>query len=134
MKGMDFSMSEQLDLVFCLLLIYQIKHYIADFPLQREYMLKKTKAGWDFVLPLATHCGVHAVGTLSICLIFKPQLWWLAIADFLIHFIVDRIKSGPNYFGRYNDLTRPGFWNVLGMDQMVHHVTHIWIIWMLITY
>ncbi|MCB0378628.1 MAG: DUF3307 domain-containing protein [Bdellovibrionales bacterium] len=129
---MDFSPEHQLDFIFMLLLIYQIKHYIADFPLQREYMLRKTVASWAFLLPLATHCSVHAVGTLVICLMFRPEMWWLAIADFIIHFFVDRLKSGPKYFGRYNDLSRPGFWNVLGFDQMVHHITHIWIIYMIV--
>ncbi len=118
--------------VFTLLIIFQIKHFICDFPLQREYMLRKTKAGWDFVPPLALHCAVHAVFTFCIVMIFKPQLWWLAGVDFIIHFTMDRIKSGPRYLGRFNDRDKPGFWNALGFDQMIHHFTHYSIIWLLI--
>ncbi|MEM7647098.1 MAG: DUF3307 domain-containing protein, partial [Pseudomonadota bacterium] len=118
---MDLNLNHQLDMIFCLLVIFQIKHYIADFPMQREYMLRKTKAGWDFLLPLTLHCLVHGVGTLIVVLFFAPQLWWLCLLDFVVHFVIDRIKSGPRYLGRYNDLSRSGFWNILGLDQMAHH-------------
>ncbi len=127
-------MNQQLELIFVLLIIYQFKHFIADFPLQREYMLRKTLPQWDFLLPLITHCLVHAVLTLVICLVYAPQLWWLAIFDFVVHFVMDRIKSGPRYLGRYNNLTQSGFWNVLGFDQMVHHLTHIYIIYVIVTH
>ena len=122
----------QLDLTFILLVVYQIKHFVADFPLQREYMLRKVRPGLDFVLPLTMHCSVHGVGTLLIILVVNPSLWWLAIADFIIHFIADRLKSGPRYLGRFNNLQKPGFWNVLGLDQMVHHLTHIYFIWVIV--
>lgn len=122
----------QLKAAFVLMIVFQVKHFIADFPLQREYMLRKVSPGWEFALPLGMHCLVHSAMTLAICLSFNPSLWWLAIADFFIHFTMDRIKSGPNWLGRYRDKTRASYWNALGFDQMVHHLTHIWIVWMLI--
>lgn len=125
-------MDPQLVLTFKLLVIYQFKHFIADFPLQREYMLKKVSPNWDFILPLATHCLVHSGMTLSICLLVNPHLWWLSLVDFVVHFIMDRIKSGPKYLGRFNDKSKPGFWNCLGFDQMIHHLTHFYIIYQLI--
>ena len=127
-------MDQQLQLVFILLLIYQVKHYIADFPLQREYMLRKTMPNWDFAIPLALHCSVHTLGTFIICMIYAPSLWWLALVDFAIHFVIDRLKSGPRYFGRFNNLSKPGFWNVLGFDQMLHHITHIYFIYVIVTH
>ncbi len=121
-----------LQTVFLLLVIFQVKHFVADFPLQFPYMLKKLSRGWEFVLPLSLHCFVHAVFTLLICLYFSPSLWWLSILDFVVHFIMDRIKSGPRYLGRYNDVLRSPFWIALGFDQMVHHLTHLYIIWMIL--
>lgn len=118
--------------VFILLVVFQIKHFIADFPLQFPYMLRKLSPGWEFVFPLSLHCSVHALITLLICLLVAPALWWLALADFVIHFIMDRIKSGPKYLGRFNDVHRAPFWIALGFDQMVHHLTHYWIIWVII--
>lgn len=124
--------AETLQTTFILLIIFQVKHFICDFPLQREYMLKKTTASWAFVPPLALHSGVHASFTLMILIWFNPALWYFALYDFAIHFVMDRIKSGPKYLGRFNDKDRPGFWNALGFDQMVHHLTHYSIVWMII--
>lgn len=118
--------------LFLLLVIFQVKHFIADYPLQFPYMLKKFSAGWDFLLPLSLHCLVHSLMTLGICWYFAPQLWWLSILDFVVHFIMDRIKSGPRYLGRYSDHTKSGFWITFGFDQMVHHLTHIYIIWCIV--
>ena len=123
----------QLEAAFILLIVFQVKHFIADFPLQREYMLRKFSPNWDFVLPLVTHCLVHCVMTLAIVLVFNPKVWWLAPADFALHFIMDRVKSSPRYLGRYNNLSRPGYWNALGFDQMDHHLTSIWVVWMMVT-
>lgn len=120
--------------IFILLVIFQVKHFICDFPLQREYMLKKMMPGWEFVPPLALHCSVHAVMTLMIVMVYNPALWFCALIDFATHFIMDRIKSGPKYLGRYHDRDKSGFWNALGFDQMVHHLTHLGIIWIIITH
>lgn len=126
-------MTSDITYIFALLVLFQIKHFVADFPLQREYMLRKTLSGWDFVLPLAVHCLVHAVLTLVIVLYFRPELWWLAFFDFSCHFLMDRFKSGPKYLGRYHDKSKPGFWNALGFDQMIHHLTHFAIVWWMFT-
>lgn len=122
-----------LQTVFLLLVIFQIKHFVADFPLQRPYMLRKFSPGWEFVLPLSLHCAVHALFTLAIVLVFAPALWWLSILDFVAHFVMDRIKAGPRYLGRFNDISRTGYWVSFGLDQMVHHLTHFYIVWMIVT-
>lgn len=124
-------MTASLEIVFFLLVVFQVKHFVADYPLQREYMLKKTLAGWDFLLPLAVHCAVHAGLTLGIVLVVKPSLWWLAVVDFVIHFFMDRIKSSPRYLGRFNDRLKTSYWVCFGLDQMVHHLTSIYIIWVI---
>lgn len=90
--------------IFILLTVFQLKHFIADYFLQSEYMLKKFLPGWGFALPLATHCAVHALFTLAICLLVSPGLWWLAIVDFIVHFVMDRFKAGPKYLGRFKPL------------------------------
>ena len=136
-KPIDWKLSKmplnsQIELIFTLLVIYQLKHFIADFPLQREYMLRKGIETWDFLLPLSLHCGVHAFGSLMITLWFAPSLWYLAILDFVVHFFVDRVKASPSYLGRFNDLSQASFWNILGLDQMAHHLTHIYIIWCIV--
>lgn len=131
--------------IFILLVIYQFKHFLADFPLQNGYMLQKGKDGWDFLRPLASHCAVHAGFTFAITLAFTQSLTFallLALLDFSIHFTMDRIKASSRYLGRYKALAASEFagannvkrrhntffWWSLGFDQMVHHLTHYLII------
>ena len=122
----------QLAQIFVLLVVFQIKHYLADFPLQRKWMLQKGIPGWGFLAPLLAHCGVHALGTLLIALVVDPSKSWVAIFDFVTHFVMDRIKSGPRYLGRFNDIKQSSFWNCFGIDQMVHHLVGYTIIWILV--
>lgn len=138
--------------IFILLVLFQFKHFIADYLLQTPYHLKKFLPTWDFFLPLVSHCCIHSGMTLAVVLFVNPALWWLCIIDFIVHFIMDRIKAGPKYLGRYKALSpaeyvmlksEPSayarqlirgntfFWWSLGLDQMVHHLTDIFIIFML---
>ena len=122
-----------LETVFILLVTFQAKHFIADYLLQYSYMMRKVDVTWKFLAPLSIHCGVHALFTLVICLFWSPQLWWLALLDFVVHFLMDRMRSGPKYLGRFNDPAKHSFWISLGLDQMVHHLTHYYIIWHIYT-
>ena len=123
-----------MELIFLLLVLFQFKHFIADYPLQTSYMLGKAKeSGW--IEPLAAHAGVHALFTFIITSIFLPIASlipvYLAVADFIIHFTVDRVKASPNIGGRFNP-TQPYFWWSLGADQMTHHLTHYGFIYIII--
>ena len=169
--------------LFVLLTVFQIKHFLADYPLQGNYMLGKFKPGWDFVKPLLAHVGVHMAFTFVILLVFCPWLLWcqivgLTLLDGVIHFVMDRIKAGPKYLGRYKTVNKfqldayteiekmikaqplpesikdederdfmllnlnkernaalketPYFWWSLGLDQMVHHLTHYLIVFIAI--
>lgn len=87
---------------FALLVFFQIKHFVADYPLQGVYMLGKFKdKGW--ILPLSAHCAVHAIMTFCISVIYVSPLisLGLALLDFAIHFAMDRIKASPKMLGRY---------------------------------
>ena len=124
-------MTINVELFLYLLILFQVKHFFADFVFQNVWMLQKSRPGWDFVLPLSIHCAVHSLSTLAVALYLNPSLWWLAVVDFVIHFILDRIKAGPRYLGRYTDVRGKAFWMAFGLDQMLHHLTHLYICWML---
>lgn len=145
--------------IFILLIIFQLKHYFADYKWQNEYMLGKfKKKGW--IIPLSCHCFVHSFLTFIISLTmvnFNVSIG-LAIFDFIVHFIMDRIKASPDLLGKYKMLSKQEFiaiskyktgskwenhvkneldsnkkfWECLGLDQMVHHLTHYVIIWSLV--
>ena len=130
-----------------LLLLFQLKHFLGDFPLQGRYMLGKFRPGWDFVLPLLAHVGVHAAGTfLLACSFGVRQALGLALFDATVHFAMDRLKAGKKYLGRFRALTPETapfasaaqwrsnhfFWWTVGLDQGVHHLTHYAIIFWLL--
>lgn len=119
--------------VFWLLIVFQIKHFICDFPLQGQYMLGKFKGGWAWVKPLSAHAAVHAGCTALICFWWASpsDIWFLPVFDFVVHFLQDRLKASPNLLGRWK-ADNKFFWWALGQDQMVHHLTHYAIIWWLI--
>jgi hypothetical protein len=139
-------------MVYLLLILYQAKHFLADFPLQTQYMLGKFKKSPNFILPLLAHVAVHGMGTFLIASYFKPKsAFWLALLDMSVHFVVDRIKASPTLGGRWKALTKDTyaaavqandqdalkgntyFWFALGTDQLAHHLTHYFIIWRLLT-
>lgn len=134
--------------IFVLLVLYQLKHFFADYPLQNAYMLGKFKSYPDYILPLAAHAGTHAGFTFCIALgwVSLTSAIILALIDFIIHFTMDRIKASPNLLGRFVPLTKETyptasrteiksntfFWWSLGADQMVHHFTHYLLIWLIL--
>lgn len=120
-------------MIWKLLVVYQLKHFLADFPLQGRYMLGKFKSGTEWILPLAAHASVHAAFTaIIVTAAHRTELLWLAALDFAVHFIVDRLKASPNLGGRWK-MDKPQFWWALGADQMAHHLTHYFIIWKICT-
>ena len=120
-----------MELIFILLIAFQLKHFICDYPLQNTYMLGKLRAT-NWVLPLAAHAAVHATATFLIAIWFSLHLAIiLAITDFILHFTIDRLKASPNYGGRFKP-DQPYFWWTLGADQMAHHLTHYAFIFVLL--
>ena len=99
-------------MIWILLVVYQIKHFLADYPLQTPYMLGKFKKYPDFIHPLATHASVHALFTMLIaicCGHIGPVASALALFDFTVHFIVDRIKASPDLLGRFHAITKKDY-------------------------
>ncbi len=103
--------------VFLLLVIYQIKHFLADYPLQGKYMLGKFAKYPDYVFPLLAHVGVHGAFTLVIAAAFGCHYApWLALIDMVLHFIMDRIKASPDMLGRFQAISK---------SEYVEHMQHV---------
>lgn len=156
-------------MIWTLLTIFQLKHFIADYLLQGRYMLGKFNRWPHYVLPLLAHIAVHGAFTfsISICIVNAWVALGLTIFDMVAHAITDRIKASPDLLGRFKALSanemkdilnrkrsdaysaeqykgmlsqdikrlksNTFFWYSLGLDQMVHHLTHYIIIWVLVT-
>ncbi len=104
--------------------IFQVKHLLADFILQTAWMAhgKEKPRGW--LGPLAAHAGVHAVATAVIFALTAPAFAWLGIVDFVIHFAIDRGKGALTRM-LDADSTQTAFWWLIGVDQTLHHLTHL---------
>lgn len=86
------------------MILFAIKHFVADFLLQNEYMLGKFKEGMASFFPLLAHSAVHGAFTLAIGVALidnLPLVFSLAVFDLVSHFIMDRIKASPVFLGRY---------------------------------
>ena len=123
--------------ILVLLMIFQVKHLIADFFLQFPYMYKNKGKTTGWVKPLAMHAFVHMSFTFFIVSMYciyanvPPEIgagivWGLMLFDFCTHFIIDRWKAtrkgGP-------DTER--FWYYLGIDQGLHQVVMILMVYVL---
>ena len=80
--------------------------------------LKKT--GW--ALPLLVHCAIHGVLAIAVLLVLAPRFWFLGLADFALHLIIDRAKGFC--VSTFNvTMDHQWFWWLIGIDQALHHLT-----------
>lgn len=104
--------------------VMALKHFVADFLFQTNAIArgKERRHGWAG--PLALHALGHAGLTLLIALAVAPRLWWLALADFGLHFAVDRAKSVLGHHGGWTQAD-VRFWWLVGFDQFLHQLTNL---------
>jgi hypothetical protein len=104
------------------MVVFAIKHVLADFVLQTAWMAtgKDAKTGW--ALPLLTHCAIHGALATAILLALAPRFWWLGLVDFVVHLIIDRAKGWCSATFNINT-EHAWFWTLIGVDQALHHLT-----------
>lgn len=108
-------------MIWLLLVLYQIKHFLCDYPLQGAYMLGKFKKYPDFILPLLAHSAVHGVATFLIALVVKPKIaFWVALFDMVVHFTMDRIKASPDMLGKFKAISKSEY---LDKTKMIESLT-----------
>jgi hypothetical protein len=112
--------------VFILLALFGIKHFIADFLMQYDYMLREK--GIYGATGGVHHAIIHASWTFLILVFFCSNvntIIALSFVDFAVHYHVDFIKQQLN-----KGLTTADrqFWVWLGVDQALHYLTYVGII------
>ena len=112
--------------VFILLALFGIKHFIADFLMQYEYMLREK--GIYGATGGVHHSLVHASWTFLILVCFVDHanvVIELSALDFVLHYHIDWCKQQLN-----RGLTSADrmFWVWMGADQGLHYLTYIGII------
>ncbi len=115
--------------VLLVLILFQVKHLVADFLLQTQYILEnRRKYGHPGGL---LHVGYHVAGS-AICLLAAGcdirTLVVLMATEALIHYHLDWAKD--NFVASKSlTTTQAGFWNMLGFDQLLHQFTYIGMAW-----
>jgi len=121
--------------IIALLALFQLKHFIADYPLQNYQMITEKgvygKAGGIY------HSLIHSALTFTMLGFFNyfvfPVGFTMAIAiaalEFFIHYHIDWGKMQMSQKFTTKD---KAFWNWIGFDQLLHHVTYIGFAWILI--
>lgn len=113
--------------VFILLALFGIKHFLADFLMQFDYMLREK--GIYGATGGVHHSLVHASFTFLILVFFCHDanvIIGLAFLDFVLHYHIDWAKQQLN-----RGLTTADrmFWVWMGADQGLHYLTYIGIIY-----
>ncbi|MEQ9695649.1 DUF3307 domain-containing protein [Shimia sp. SDUM112013] len=112
----------------------QIKHLLADFYFQTMWMMD----GRDryFHLGRTCHAGVHVAFSAVILLAFStplPLLVGIVVLEWVLHFHIDWWKAGQNKSKGWTPADA-AFWRALGVDQTLHHLCYILMVWIWLTY
>lgn len=118
--------------IFLLLALLQFKHWYIDFVDQdmEEVQHKGIFLHWLGV----KHSLKQGVGTyICIAAVVGAEYWFfallMALFDFVIHYHTDWAKM--NWGNR--DIQTPAFWAHLGLDQMVHQLTYLFIVYQVVS-
>jgi Protein of unknown function (DUF3307) len=111
--------------ILFLLMLLQIKHALADGPLQLQWMLIE-KASYGRIGGLV-HAGIHGAGSLAALWLYGVSTGpavALAVADGIIHYHVDFAKESIVRRKRWTPRDTY-FWWSLAADQTLHHFTYL---------
>jgi len=113
--------------ILLLLVMFQIKHFIADFVLQTDYMASNKGT---FLHPGGIyHSLIQAVFSLGILLMFVDPVVaiFFSFIDLFLHYFIDFFKMNIN---KRKCLTphQKHFWTLLGFDQLLHQLTYLMIV------
>lgn len=113
-----------------LLVLLQVKHWYIDFVNQNNDEVA-SKGIYGDRLGI-NHSLKQGLGTvLAVTFVVSPAYLLFAIIlgifDAIVHYHIDWVKM--NYGNR--DITTPAFWNHLGLDQMAHQLTYIFIAYLI---
>jgi hypothetical protein len=111
--------------ILLILILLQIKHWYVDFVQQTDAQVKH-KGIYGHPIGMV-HSGWQGAFTAVIFWIWLPatDALFLGLVDFFLHYHIDYVKM---HFGN-RDITTKAFWAQLGLDQLAHQLTYIFLIW-----
>lgn len=110
--------------IILLLVLLQVKHFIADFLLQFPYMIAEKGTYW--AEGGRHHALLHTAGTfLALATVMLESIdlaVYLAFLDGVIHYHIDWVKMNLSRGLLPSD---NAFWAWLGFDQALHQLTYL---------
>lgn len=124
----------QVNLTLLLFSLFTVKHFIVDYWLQNEYQWSNKG---NYLHPGGVlHSALHGLATFIIFSFVhyetnNPILFAfiLSTLDIFIHYHIDWIKTNVNRDLGYKQ-EHKGFWILLGIDQTLHFLTYIFLIYL----
>lgn len=127
-------MPDGANLILLAIAVLLAKHCVADYFLQFPYQFMNKGR---YLHPGGLlHAAIHVAMTPPVMLVIAPESAVSAAlllgAEFLIHYHMDWTKEKV---GRALALTplNSGYWRMMGIDQLVHGLTYVGIVWWLLT-
>lgn len=113
-----------------LLTLLTIKHFVFDFLYQPPYQWQNK--GTYGHLGGIVHSGQHMIATFFILMFFIAPIPAILIAwvEFIIHYHMDWFKMNYNKKKGWTATTHNEFWILLGVDQLVHSLTYVLIVYL----
>jgi len=131
----------EINIIFLLFVAFGIKHFIIDFLWQTPYEWQNKGKYGHFGGIL--HSGKHFLSTIILLIAsflffgsplipFYPIILFVSFVEFIVHYHTDWIKVNINEKMGWGSTTHPQFWYMVGLDQFIHFLNYVWIIWMII--
>lgn len=113
---------------------FAVKHFLCDFPLQADPYQYRNKGIYCHPGGLL-HAQIHALGTFLVLIPFTTahNAVFFAGVDMLLHYNIDYAKVRLcQHWGLKPDNSE-WYWILLGLDQLLHTLTYLgiiyWIVW-----
>lgn len=121
-----------LTVLFVLLVAFEVKHFVADYPFQSAYHSGPERG---YVPSILLHALFHGLLTAVVCTSYlalaQPAATrWvigLALIDFTLHYAIDH--HSLSMISKSKD--HPAFWWMIGLDEMVHRFTNFYLVFLL---
>jgi hypothetical protein len=114
-------------------ILLQMKHLLIDWMWQPAYEWKN-KGTYGHPGGLI-HALKNGLGT-ALCFapfVYGYQVPIIFLMDYLIHYHIDWAKMNLNRAYGWGPLTHNEFWWLTGLDQFLHQMTYVMLIWLFLT-
>ena len=122
--------TSEANLILTAMAFLLVKHALADFLLQTEYQ-RSTKGTYGAPGGII-HSALHIALTAPVLLMFQglslPRALTILAGEFIIHYHLDWLKEQTVRRQSWTSRDTP-FWWALGIDQLMHGLTYVGILY-----